>query len=80
MIIDDYRADFCKFSELLRLLDRYPYQIQIKGGTRNLLAKRIFITSPKCPLDIWENRTEEELGQLTRRITKITRFDNSLSG
>lgn len=79
VIIDDYRADFCKFSELLRLFDRYPYQIQIKGGTRQFLAKRIFVTSPKSPTEIWENRTEEELGQLTRRITKVTRFDNSLS-
>lgn len=74
VIIDDYRADFCKFSELLRLLDRYPYQIQVKGGTRQLVAKRIFITCPKHPVDVWENRSEEDIAQLTRRITKITHF------
>lgn len=74
VIIDDYRPDFCKFSELLRLLDRYPLQIQIKGGCAQFLAKRIFITSPKSPSDTWESRSDEDLNQLFRRITQVVHF------
>lgn len=74
VIIDDYRCSFCQFNELLRLLDRYPYQVQIKGGTVELSAKRIFITAPKAPDVMWENRTEEDLAQLMRRVDVIREF------
>ena len=52
VIFDDFRGDFCKFSTLLRLLDRYPYRIECKGGSRQLLAKRMYITCPKRPEDV----------------------------
>jgi len=68
VIIDDYRADFCKFSYLLRVFDRYPLSVQVKGGTRNFLAKRIFVTTPKSVSDTWISRTPEDLGQLSRRV------------
>lgn len=74
VIIDDYRASFCQFNELLRLLDRYPYQVQYKGGCIQLSAKRIFITTPKAPKDTWESRTEEDVAQLVRRIDVIKHF------
>lgn len=69
VIIDDFRADFCTFHELLRILDRYPYMVEIKGGTRQLLAKRIYITSCYPPDKVYQTR--EDIGQLLRRITKI---------
>jgi hypothetical protein len=56
------------------LLDRYPYQAQIKGGTVQISAKRIFITAPKSPADMWVSRTEEDLAQLTRRIEHVKYF------
>lgn len=74
IIIDDYRADFCKFSELLRLFDRYPYQVEVKGGTRQFLARKIYVTTPKSPALTWESRTEEDLAQLLRRITEVKHF------
>jgi hypothetical protein len=74
IIIDDYRPSFSTFNELLRLLDRYPYQAQIKGGTVQVNAKRIFITAPKCPADMWSSRTEEDLAQLIRRIEHVKHF------
>lgn len=74
VILDDYRPDFCKFHELLNLLDRYPYQVEVKGGTLNFSAKRIFITCPKAPADIWSSRTDEDIAQLLRRVTHIKDF------
>ena len=73
VIIDDYRASFCQFNELLRLLDRYPYQVQCKGSTVQFNAKRIFITTPKDPRETWQSRTSEDIAQLERRI-EIVKF------
>lgn len=78
VIVDDYRADFCKFSELLRLFDRYPYQVQVKGGTVNFCSRRIVITTPKHPTDVWYNRTAEDLQQLLRRIDILREFNLTL--
>ena len=74
VIIDDYRTDFCSFKILLRLLDRYEFRVECKGGSRQLRAKRIFITTPKNPEDTWSGQTAEDISQLMRRITHITKF------
>jgi len=72
VIIDDFRGDFCTFHELLRILDRYEYRIEVKGGSRQLLCKRIFITSCYAPDRVYENR--EDIQQLIRRIDTIEFF------
>ena len=76
VIINDYRKDFCKFHELLNLLDRYPYRVECKGGSRQFTSKTIVITTPLSPEETWENRTSEDLGQLLRRIDNILFFGN----
>lgn len=74
VIIDDFRGDFCTFHELLRILDRYPYRIETKGGSRELLAKRIIITAPLQPTDLYPS-CGEQMEQLLRRIDEIKYFD-----
>ena len=74
VIIDDYRRDLCPFHELLRLLDRYPMRVEFKGGSCYFRAKRVFITTPKCPRGTWEGRTEEDLAQLIRRIEHVENY------
>lgn len=59
---------------MLRLFDRYPYQVEVKGGTRQFLARKIYVTTPKSPALTWESRTEEDLAQLLRRITEVKHF------
>jgi hypothetical protein len=73
VIIDDFRKDFCKFHELLKLLDRYPYRVECKGGSRQFLATHIIITSAYHPEDIYDTR--EDLQQLLRRIDEIKMFE-----
>lgn len=72
VIFDDFRKDFCTFHELLRILDRYPYRVECKGGSRQLLAETIVITSPLPPIQVYETR--EDLGQLMRRISEVREF------
>jgi len=74
VIIDDYRRDFCTFASLLRLMDRYPMTVEWKGTTTQFASKVLIITTPKNPTQTWEGRTEEEIGQLTRRIDHIEHF------
>lgn len=73
IIIDDMRADFLKFNQLLKLLDRYAYRVETKGSTRQFLGKHIIITSPYHPKDIYPNK-KEDIEQLLRRIDTIKQF------
>lgn len=72
VIIDDFRGDFCTFHELLRILDRYPYRIECKHGSRQLLARKIWITSAYHPSKVYQ--TVEDKAQLYRRISEIRHF------
>jgi len=67
VIIDDYRKGWCSFAELLRITDRYEYRVEVKGGSRQLRAKNIFITCPHPPTKVFEE-LDEDLTQITRRI------------
>lgn len=69
VLFDDFRADFCTFHELLRILDRYPYQVEVKGGSIELTAQRMYITSCYHPSEVYQTR--EDVGQLLRRIDAI---------
>ena len=65
----------CTFSELLRLLDRYPMQVETKGGSVAFNSPLIIITAPQSPMDMWSGRTQEDLQQLLRRITEVRFFE-----
>jgi len=66
VIIDDIRQEFCSFVRILNLLDRYACRVETKGGTRQLLATSMYVTSPWHPEQIWS--TYENKDQLIRRI------------
>jgi len=77
-LIDDYRRDFMKFHELLRFTDRYGFPIEYKGGSSQFNSPNIIFTSPRSPLEMWEGRTDEDIAQLTRRISRIVHIDDLL--
>lgn len=78
VIIDDFRADFCTFHELLRILDRYSYRIEHKGGSRQLLARNIVVTCPYSPTEMFKHRCGEDINQLLRRIDVIRLFGDQI--
>lgn len=69
-IIDDHRATHWEFSLLLRLLDRYPVMVEVKGGRVWWRPKVIIITSPVPHTQSYESlpRFDGDVSQLTRRI------------
>lgn len=68
-IFDDFRQSWFSFAYLLRLLDKYPLMVEIKGGSVHWAAERIIITSCYHPRYVYD--TEEDTEQLLRRITTI---------
>lgn len=74
VIVDDFRKGHCRFSDLLRYLDRYEVKVAVKGGFRQLLADVIIITCPWAPDVLFSNREGEDVAQLTRRISVVRLF------
>jgi len=75
IIFDDARPDGVgPFNLWLKIFDRYPCRVEFKGGSVELVAKRIFVTTNKSPKEMWQGRTDEELGQLYRRIHEVRWF------
>lgn len=75
VILDDLRLrpNTTDYSLLLRLLDRYPLSVPIKGGFVNWTPMKIWVTCPYPPDGI--PGTTEDYTQLVRRMTIIKRFD-----
>lgn len=67
IIIDDFDGKW-PYRDFLRLLDRYPYQGQIKGGYVPVNSEYIVITCEFPPQEFWENN---ELEQVSRRLTAV---------
>lgn len=75
-VFDDFRPWWCRFDYLLRLLDRYPMKVPIKGGFVNWIPEIIIITTQKSIRDTFtgEYRTDEDIRQLERRVTRRVHF------
>ncbi|AIF76271.1 Rep [Bat circovirus] len=67
VIMDDFYGTI-PFSQLLRLADRYPTNVERKGGVVPFLSRSIIITSNKKPSE-WYNLLQYNLHALYRRIT-----------
>lgn len=67
IIIDDFDGKW-PYRDFLRLLDRYPYQGQFKGGYIKINSPLIYITCEYPPDEFWQ---DNELAQVTRRLSLI---------
>jgi hypothetical protein len=67
VVIDEFYG-WLKYDEMLRLLDRYPYKVEVKGGYVQFNSKLLFITSNKQPSE-WYNTPD--ISHLLRRIDNI---------
>ena len=71
VIIDDFYG-WIRYDIMLRLLDRYPMDVNARYGHRRLAAKRMFITSNKRPEDWYPNIIDKK--PLLRRIEHIVHY------
>ena len=74
VIIDDFACNI-PITELLKICDRYPMRVPYKGGFRQFVAKRVFITSniPYC--EWYVGARSEHRDALSRRITNKIHFN-----
>lgn len=79
VIIDDFYG-WIPYHQFLRVIDRYPYTCEIKGGTRKLLATKFIITSNKAPEDWYDyQKIHGSVQTILRRITKIFEYVNDFT-
>lgn len=79
MLLDDLRPEQASFAFFLRLFDRYPMMLNVKGSCAHLQAKRIYVTSHFSPEEFAAmcGGVAEDPRQLTRRITQVVDFKNA---
>lgn len=70
VLVDDFDGRW-PFRNFLRLLDRYPYQAQVKGGYVVVNSGIIVITCEYSPQHFWH---DNELLQVTRRLQHIMHY------
>lgn len=83
VIFDDFRAkQVPSFAFFLRLLDRYPLEVEFKGGFVGWNPAVIICT---CPYDVDEcfrtrkEHVPEDIAQLNRRIDKVVELESLLT-
>lgn len=74
VIFDDFGGSEFKLTYLLKLIDRYPMRVPVKGGFVNWVPRRVFFTSNYCPKEWFPNAKDEHVKALFRRFTKVIVF------
>lgn len=72
VVIDEFRGGI-DIGHMLRWLDRYPVNIEVKGASRPLMAQKIWITSNLHPMNWYVDLDFETKDALMRRL-QITEF------
>lgn len=72
IVFDDFRpTKEMSFQTILRMVDRYPMKVEVKGNYVNFRPKRIIFTSPKKIQETFQHLEwlgDEAIQQLNRRI------------
>ena len=66
IIIDEFYG-WLKYDELLKIMDRYPYQVPVKGGFVSFASKHIVITS-NAPIANWYHFDNYQPDAILRRV------------
>lgn len=70
VLFDDFDGSYFKLSYLLRILDRYVFQVPVKGAFAWWAPTTIYITSNINPAEWYVNANEEHKRALMRRLTE----------
>lgn len=74
VLFDDYGGSEFKLTYLLKLLDRYPMRVPVKGGFVSFVPRKIWITSNYSPKEWYSNAKDEHVKALFRRFERVIRF------
>lgn len=71
VLFDDFDGSYFKLSYLLKLLDRYPFQVPVKNGFTWWCPKTIYITSNIEPKDWYPSAHNDHKQALLRRLNEF---------
>lgn len=72
-VLDDFDEHTMNTKVLLKLMDRYPFTGEVKGGFVNINSELMIITSDKPPASFWA--AGNDLAQVMRRITEVIHLE-----
>jgi len=76
VLLDDFAGEM-KLTQLLRLLDKYPVSVEVKGGHVWWCPDAIFITTNVHPKDWYDySQRTDSMQALKRRFTAVVDFNN----
>lgn len=75
VVIEDMASDSAlSINMMLRLMDRYPLQVEVKGGLINFAPHRMIITSNFPPEALYPSACKESMAAFKRRLTQTKLF------
>lgn len=74
VVIDEFYG-WLAYDFVLRITDRYPIDVPVKGGFRKFVATTIFFTSNRPPWEWWSKPRSQSA--FSRRIKMITHFEST---
>lgn len=80
VIFDDFDSDFMSIGEFLRVIDRYPLSVPVKGGFVRLVATHFVITSNHLPSQWYPDIRPVRLKAVHRRIARVFEFTQNNAG
>jgi hypothetical protein len=82
IILDEWRpSKYWNVSNTLGVLGGERMRVEVKGGSKVAKWKRIFVTTVDRPEEYWrKNHSDEQIKQLTRRITRLAILSQSQRG
>lgn len=75
LIIEEFNQNTMSIEELLRILDRYPLMLPVKGAHTWANWTKVYITSQFHYSTVYPFASEDQCAALRRRITSETHFD-----
>lgn len=69
IVLDDFIGSHCPRNLLLRLLDKYPMRLPVKGGTRVARYETVYVTSNYWPSEWYQDQSN--LWAIQRRIHEV---------
>nr|WAE42694.1 MAG: replication associated protein [Cressdnaviricota sp.] len=78
VIIEEFEKNsFIPFGQFIQLADEYPMQVQVKGGSKAFLAKKIFVTANRHYDEWWHGHLRSDMtakAAFERRVTSCREF------
>nr|WQA30109.1 MAG: rep protein [Cressdnaviricota sp.] len=74
IIFDDFCGSSLPFSTFKRVVDRYPFRVELKGSTCEMVATNFIFTTNQEPSSWWSKEVVPQPDAIFRRIGKVVWF------